>query len=184
MIVSILISLPKGEITMAQKKTNKQLLNAVIAALFAAIIAVVTANIMHIPTGNGYIHLGDSFIFLAASMLPLPYAIVASAVGAGIADALTAPIWVPATVIIKALVVLPFTSKKDKIINKRNLLALIPALIVTCVGYYLADRILFGAWGAFAAVIPNIIQVAANAVIYVLFGLALDAAEFKKKVLK
>ena len=74
--------------------------------------------------------------------------------------------------------------KKDKIINARNLIALIPALIVTCVGYYLADRILFGAWGAFAAVIPNVIQVAANAAIYVIFGLALDAAGFKKKVLK
>ena len=86
--------------------------------------------------------------------------------------------------IIKSLIVLPFTSKKDKIINVRNLIALIPALIVTCVGYYLADRILFGAWGAFAAVIPNVIQVAANAAIYVIFGLALDAAGFKKKVLK
>ena len=101
-----------------------------------------------------------------------------------LADALTAPIWVIATVIIKSLIVLPFTSKKDKIINARNLIALIPALIVTCVGYYLADRILFGAWGAFAAVIPNVIQVAANAAIYVIFGLALDAAGFKKKVLK
>lgn len=173
---------------MAKKKANKQLIYVVMAALFAAIITVVTAYVLRIPTGNGYIHLGDSFIFLAASLLPLPYAIAAAAVGAGLADALTAPIWVIATVIIKSLIVLPFTSKKDKIINARNLIALIPALIpaliVTCVGYYLADRILFGAWGAFAAVIPNVIQVAANAAIYVIFGLALDAAGFKKKVLK
>lgn len=169
---------------MAKKKANKQLIYVVMAALFAAIITVVTASVLHIPTGNGYIHLGDSFIFLVASLLPLPYAIAAAAVGAGLADALTAPIWVIATVIIKSLIVLPFTSKKDKIINARNLIALIPALIVTCVGYYLADRILFGAWGAFAAVIPNVIQVAANAAIYVIFGLALDAAGFKKKVLK
>ena len=147
---------------MAKKKANKQLIYVVMAALFAAIITVVTASVLHIPTGNGYIHLGDSFIFLAASLLPLPYAIAAAAVGAGLADALTAPIWVIATVIIKSLIVLPFT----------------------CVGYYLADRILFGAWGAFAAVIPNVIQVAANAAIYVIFGLALDAAGFKKKVLK
>ena len=169
---------------MAKKKANKQLIYVVMAALFAAIITVVTAYVLRIPTGNGYIHLGDSFIFLAASLLPLPYAIAAAAVGAGLADALTAPIWVIATVIIKSLIVFPLTSKKDKIINARNLIALIPALIVTCVGYYLADRILFGAWGAFAAVIPNVIQVAANAAIYVIFGLALDAAGFKKKVLK
>ena len=106
---------------MAKKKANKQLIYVVMAALFAAIITVVTAYVLRIPTGNGYIHLGDSFIFLAASLLPLPYAIAAAAVGAGLADALTAPIWVIATVIIKSLIVLPFTSKKDKIINARNL---------------------------------------------------------------
>ena len=169
---------------MEKKKTSKQLIYVVMAALFAAMITVFTAYVLHIPAGNGYIHLGDSFIFLAASLLSLPYAIVAAAVGAGLADALTAPIWVIATVIIKSVIVLPFTSKKDKIINSRNLIALIPALVVTCVGYYLADKILFGAWGAFAAVIPNIIQIAANAAIYIIFGLALDAAGFKKKVLK
>ena len=169
---------------MEKKKTSKQLIYVVMAALFAAMITVFTAYVLHIPAGNGYIHLGDSFIFLAASLLPLPYAIVAAAVGAGLADALTAPIWVIATVIIKSVIVLPFTSKKDKIINSRNLIALIPALVVTCVGYYLADKILFGAWGAFAAVIPNIIQIAANAAIYIVFGLALDAAGFKKNILK
>ena len=169
---------------MEKKKTSKQLIYVVMAALFAAMITVFTAYVLHIPAGNGYIHLGDSFIFLAASLLPLPYAIVAAAVGAGLADALTAPIWVIATVIIKSVIVLPFTSKKDKIINSRSLIALIPALVVTCVGYYLADKILFGAWGAFAAVIPNIIQIAANAAIYIVFGLALDSAGFKKKVLR
>ena len=76
---------------MAKKKANKQLIYVVMAALFAAIITVVTAYVLRIPTGNGYIHLGDSFIFLAASLLPLPYAIAAAAVGAGLADALTAP---------------------------------------------------------------------------------------------
>ena len=105
---------------MAKKKANKQLIYVVMAALFAAIITVVTAYVLHIPTGNGYIHLGDSFIFLAASLLPMPYAIAAAAVGAGLADALTAPIWVIATVIIKSLIVLPFTSKKDKIISRRQ----------------------------------------------------------------
>ena len=169
---------------MEKKKTSKQLIDVVMAALFAAMITVFTAYVLHIPAGNGYIHLGDSFIFLAASLLPLPYAIVAAAVGAGLADALTAPIWVIATVIIKSVIVLPFTSKKDKIINSRNLIALIPALVEICGGYYLADKILFGAWGAFAAVIPNIIQIAANAAIYIVFGLALDAAGFKKKILK
>ena len=181
-LVSMIISNP-GELNHGKEKSKQAAHLCRYGSTFCSYNNV-TASVLHIPTGNGYIHLGDSFIFLAASLLPLPYAIAAAAVGAGLADALTAPIWVIATVIIKSLIVLPFTSKKDKIINARNLIALIPALIVTCVGYYLADRILFGAWGAFAAVIPNVIQVAANAAIYVIFGLALDAAGFKKKGLK
>ena len=63
---------------MAKKKANKQLIYVVMAALFAAMITVFTAYVLRIPAGNGYIHLGDSFIFLAASLLPLPYAIVAA----------------------------------------------------------------------------------------------------------
>ena len=41
---------------MAKKKANKQLIYVVMAALFAAIITVVTAYVLHIPTGNGYIY--------------------------------------------------------------------------------------------------------------------------------
>jgi hypothetical protein len=50
-----------------------------IAAIFTALVFVVTAY-LHIPTNNGYIHVGDGLIYLAACILPLPYAM---AVGAG-----------------------------------------------------------------------------------------------------
>ncbi|MFY9379232.1 MAG: ECF transporter S component, partial [Acutalibacteraceae bacterium] len=60
-------------------KVNKTLTNIVTTALFAAIIAVTTAYIFHIPVGTngGYIHIGDCFIYLAACFLPLPYAMLA-----------------------------------------------------------------------------------------------------------
>ena len=64
-----------------------------------AIVIVMTAYILHIPIGvasGGYIHLGDAFIFTAACMLPQPYALAVGAIGAGVADLLTAPIWAPA----------------------------------------------------------------------------------------
>lgn len=184
--VKVVISIKalKGGYIMKQKKSDKRLTNAITAALFAAIITVITAYIMHIPAGNGYIHIGDAFIFLCASMLPTPYAAVAAAIGAGLADALTAPMWTIPTVIIKTLIVFFFTSKKEKIINARNLSALLPSLIITCGGYYLADKILFGTWGAFAAVLPNVIQTGASAVVYIVLGLALDSAGFKRKFLK
>ena len=59
-------------------------------ALFAAAITVMTAYMLHIPLPTGgYIHLGDALIYLAACLLPVPYAAAAAAVGAGLADLLT-----------------------------------------------------------------------------------------------
>ena len=48
-------------------------------ALFAALICVTTAYIFHIPFGvnGGYVHIGDSLIYLAAAFLPTPYAMFA-----------------------------------------------------------------------------------------------------------
>ena len=42
----------------------------------AALICVTTAYIFHIPFGvnGGYVHIGDSLIYLAAAFLPTPYA--------------------------------------------------------------------------------------------------------------
>ena len=70
------------------KYENEKLLNMVKAGVFAAMTALLTAT-LHIPVGNGYIHCGDAVIFLAAAMLPLPYAVGASAVGGMLADVLS-----------------------------------------------------------------------------------------------
>ena len=62
------------------KKRSDRTLRIVIAAMFAAMVAVMTAFVqIKTPTG-GYVHLGDSMIYLAASFLPLPYAVAAAAV--------------------------------------------------------------------------------------------------------
>ena len=59
--------------TISHSKTK----NMVMCGLLAAIICLTTAYIFHIPLGgnNGYVHIGDAFIFLAAAILPTPYAI-------------------------------------------------------------------------------------------------------------
>lgn len=103
-------------------KSRKTVFNITIAGLFTAMITVLTAYIAHIPFGGsgGYIHFGDSFIYLAACLLPTPYAIIASALGASLADLLTAPLWIIPTIVIKALISIPFTSKSKKIINKKK----------------------------------------------------------------
>ena len=52
-------------------------------AVMAALTTLMTAYIFHIPVGvnGGYVHLGDTMIYLAAAFLPLPYACAAGAIG-------------------------------------------------------------------------------------------------------
>ncbi|MBQ7046123.1 MAG: TIGR04002 family protein [Oscillospiraceae bacterium] len=171
---------------MKKSNANQHLIYAVMTGLFAAIITVLTAYVLHIPVGNGYVHMGDSFIFVAACLLPTPYAIAAGAIGAGLADALSgAPIWIPASIIIKSLITICFTSKSKKIISTRNIVAIIIAMIITCTGYYVYEGFIYGNWTApLVGIVPNIIQVVANGVVFIVVGLALDAAGFKSKVLK
>ena len=90
----------KGEMTSEQRgetAMNGRTIRIVTTGIFAAMITVMTAYICHIPYGanGGYIHFGDTLIYLAAVFLPRPYAFAAAAIGGGMADLLTAPMWMP-----------------------------------------------------------------------------------------
>ena len=162
-------------------KSDIKLRYITLAGLFAALIALFTAYILHIPAGpNGYIHLGDALIYLAAALLPAPYAMAAGAIGGGLADLLTAPMWAPATVIIKILIVIPFTSKHNKLLAKRNLIAPVIAMLITIIGYYFAELILYGKETAFlVSVTSNSIQGLGSAAVFYILGAALDKAGIK-----
>lgn len=156
-----------------------------VTGLFAAMITVMTAYICHIPTGanGGYIHFGDSLIYLAAVLLPTPYALAAAAIGGGMADLLTAPMWAPATIIIKMLITIPFTNKSTKIITPRNVIATIIAYFISGLSYFLAEYILFGTWSALlASMAGSLIQSGGSAIFFVIFGLALDKVHMKAKI--
>lgn len=153
--------------------------------MFAALICILTAFIFHIPFGinGGYLHFGDTLIYLAASLLPLPYALSAAAIGGVLADLLTAPIWAPATFLIKMLLVLPFTSKKDTIITKQNIFATFVGFFICVLGYYLAEVVMFGNVIALVpASIGNVIQATGSGIFYLILGTALDKMNFKKRI--
>lgn len=157
----------------------------VTTALFAAIIYVFTAYV-HVPSHTGYTHIGDGFLYLAASILPAPYAAAAGAIGAGLADVLSGyAMWAPGTVIIKAVTALFFSRKSATIVNKRNLLALLPSLALCAGGYYLYEALITQNFVAPALGIPGYItQVVLSSITYILLGKALDKAGFKEKLMK
>lgn len=158
--------------------------NLTMAGIMAALTTLMTAYICHIPIGvnGGYIHFGDSLIYLAAVLLPTPYALGAAAIGGGLADLLTAPMWTPATVIIKMLLVLPFTNKSSKIITSRNLVATVIAYLISGIGYFLAEYLLFGTWAVFfVSMGQTLIQSLGSAVVFIAVGIALDKAQVKTR---
>ena len=154
-----------------------------LTALMAAIIYVFTAYI-HVPSHTGYTHVGDGFLYLAASLLPAPFAAAAGAIGAGLADLLSGyGIWTPGTVIIKVLTAFCFTSRCEKLVNKRNVLGILPALVLCVGGYYLYEALITGNFTAPALGIPGYLtQVALSSVVYLALGSALDRAGIKKKL--
>lgn len=151
--------------------------------LMAAMITIMMAYICHIPMGmnGGYIHFGDALIYMAAVLLPRPYAFVVAAIGGGMADILTAPMWAPATIIIKMLIVLPFTNKTKKIVTRRNVFATVLAYFISALSYFFAQYILFGTWAVlFVSMSESLIQSAGSAICFIIFGNALDKVNIKK----
>lgn len=150
--------------------------------IFTAIVFVFTAY-LHIPSHTGYTHVGDAFIYLAACLLPLPYAVFVGAGGALLADCLTGfAIWAPASVIIKVAAVLFFSRRCKNIISWHNILALIPAWVFCIGGYYLYEALITGSFIVPVAGIPGYItQSVLSTVLFVIIGIAMDKLNLKSR---
>ena len=164
------------------QRENLRLL--VTAALFAAAITVMTAYMLHIPLPTGgYIHLGDALIYLAACLLPLPYAAAAAAVGAGLADLLTAPMWVLPTLVIKAVLVLFFTSKSERVLCPRNCAAVVMAGLFSPAAYALAGCAMAGTMTAFLPqFLGTLVQGIGSGALFLVIAPALDGVKLKEHV--
>ena len=162
----------------------------VLTGLFSALIYVFTA-FLHIPTGAGYTHAGDGLIYLSASILPFYYAAAAGAIGASLADGLSGfAIWIPATLIIKVITASFFTNKSDKLLTKRNLLAILPSFVLCVVGYSLYEGVVMAKGfsssaiiAAFAQTPAYCVQIVASAALYIFTASALDKMNFKKRII-
>jgi len=155
------------------------------AALFAALIFVAII-FFHVPNGfGGVIHFGDALIFIAATILPFPYAMAAAAIGAGLFNLVRVPIWLPFTIVIKPILTLCFKSKGDKILEgKRNFIAPFAAALINTVLYFGANWLLFDQYTAVAAFIPLLIQGVGSIIFYFVIAFALDRIGIKNLLKK
>ena len=163
------------------KMTTKELC---IQGLLTALVTVCTM-VFQIPVSatQGYIHLGDALIYLAACLLPVPYAAAAAAIGAGLADLLTAPMWVLPTLVIKAVLVLFFTSKSECILCPRNCAAVVMAGLFSPAAYAMAGCAMAGTMTAFLPqFLGTLAQGIGSGALFLVIAPALDGVKLKEHV--
>lgn len=184
-------------------KNRKQLLRQIILASLLAAMTTVLTYYIKIPTQNGYLHIGDSIIYIAACLLPTPLAMLCGALGGAFADLLGGyTMYALPSLIIKALLALSFDSRQKRIVSKRNVLASVTGAVITAAGYYLAEAVIITLssaadfsqfkniimspvpWGASLYTLPgNLVQAAASAAVFLILGTALDKAKVKQRII-
>lgn len=168
---------------------DKNVTTLIFTALLTA-ITVVTTMFLKVPLGVGYVHLGDSIVFLAVLVLPLPYAIFVGAVGTALADVFSGyAAWSPWSLGIMAVCVIVTrlvagngpgatmprkTVKTILTIPMRELTGYLAGIICVAAGYCVAEIFIYGASiAAFASIPFNLAQAATGAVVAVLLSTVL-----------
>ena len=168
----------------AKQKTRRMIMTA----LLAAIIAVCTRfTAFPIPGTAGYVHVGDAFIFLAAVLLPTPYAVFAGALGGALADFMYGSVvYILPTAIIKALMAFCFFGRQqEKILRTLNLLRSILAAVIMCAGYYVTEAIMYQSLvSPLIGIVWNLVQGVFSTAVFVAVAAALDAAKFRERLKK
>lgn len=174
----------------SEAKSKNNLKYLVISALFAAMTAIFI-TLVHVPySSTGNINLGDAVIYLAAVFLPTPYAALAAAVGGAIADAASGYlVYVIPTLIAKAVISLPFTSKSEKTLCKKNVIALFIAGASSIAIYAVAEFFIgitvngLPAAGALTTaagtILQNFIQAVGSSVLFLALSPAVDKIKQK-----
>ena len=155
-----------------------------LSAVFVGLIFVAITT-LSIPNGfGGFIHFGDSLIYVAAAILPFPYGLIVAALGPGMFNLVRGPHWFPFTIVIKPIMALCFTNKGAKILGaRRNIIAPFIAGAINTVLYFGANMFLFGGWAAGVAAFPGlIIQGVGSVVFYFVIAHALDRIKVKERV--
>lgn len=179
---------------MSKDKNFIRINNMILSALLAALITVMTAFVkFNTGINNGYMHFGDSLIYLAACLIPTPYAAVSAALGGAFADLLAgAAIWAPFTAVIKAvnaltvslIIRLKINRKKERILSPASASASVISGLVTVFGYLLAEGLLYSFPTALTSVPFSIVQALGSTVVFVLAAAALDKIKFKQKYMR
>jgi len=163
---------------------RNKVINIVRAATFIALIFL-AIYFFRVPNGiGGFIHFGDSLIFVGASLLPVPFSLFVAALGPGLFNlaAEGGAIWFPFTIVIKPLMALCFTCRGDSILGPvRNRVAPFVAAVINTVLYFFANMILFDGFTTGLAALPGLaVQGVGSVIVFFVVAVALDKIKIKK----
>ena len=123
-----------------------------------------------LPSGYGYVNLGDGGVFLCAMLLPGGLGALAAGVGAALADLILGwAVYAPATFLIKGL-----TAMLAGLALRRAGKAALPLALLCCLlvplGYFLYETVLLTAPAAAVNLLPNGVQAILGATLGTLVG--------------
>ena len=167
-------------------ETKSHVQKIVMAAMMMCLVMIATVFIrVPIPGTQGYVHLGDSMVFLSVLILGWKYGAVASAFGGLLADVLGgAAAWAPWTFVIKGVMAVILgliamkLSERSSISRGRFIFGEAAGMVVAGIfmvaGYYLAEGVMYGNSLAPVIGIPwNIGQFVVGMVIAIVLATAL-----------
>ncbi len=154
-----------------------------IASILTA-MTVIFSILFPIPIPSGFLFLGDVFIYLAAILLPKPYAVATAAIGGIVSDILLSyTVYAPFTFVIKPLLVLAFKNETDRCLSRRNCLAPLLGVLITLGGYFFADWFIGGKLGGYAYALLslpfNALQAGVSGILFLSVCLIFDKMQLK-----
>ncbi|PRR83040.1 ECF transporter S component [Clostridium vincentii] len=181
-----------------EEKKRLSTKDLVIMALMIALVYL-AGSIIKVPSVGGFVHIGDSMVFLSVVVLGKKRGAVASAFGMLLVDILGGyVIWAPFTFVIKGIMAYIVGAIIEKIggenafenFKKEYIIAFIAGGIFMIIGYFIAGTILAGLLTekigliqglAYAAkdIVGNIIQVVTGIVIAVPLSAIILSAQKK-----
>jgi len=169
------------------KSDIKDTRDLVILGLFTALVTVATMAIqIPVPATEGYIHMGDSMIFVIGVLIGKRYGAISGGIGSSLADLLSGySHWALPTLIIKGImgyIVGSIADQNNKnIINFRNITALIVGTLWMVFGYLIGGTILKGSFlVALTSVPSNLIQGVIGSIIFFPLAIALKKTNIFK----
>ena len=156
-----------------ERDLDKNTKRLALSGQLCGITLLLTLLSIPLPSGYGYVNLGDAGVFLSASLLPGGLGALAVGVGAALADLILGwPVYAPVTLLVKGLTAF-LAGMILRVVKKGGAVLSVLCCLLIPFGYFLYETVLLTAPVAALNIFPNTIQAVIGAVLGTLAGVHL-----------